>query len=560
MSFLLRRLVTTSLALGLAQLPPVSLADTPDQELIRQQEREKAQRERLEALPALRLPPPETGGGADWPADETPCFPIHTVRLDGEQAERFRRALAAIGDPAGRCLGALGIAAAARRVQQAIASDGYVTTRVLVGAQHLDTGILTLTVLPGRLRAIRDETASRLRPAHRNAIPVRPGDLLNLRDIEQGLENLKRVPSTEAALRIEPAEQPGISDLVLSGNEAFPYRLTLSADDGGSRSTGRYQGTVTLSIDNLLTLSDLFYFSTGRSLGGDGGPRHGTRNSAVHYSLPFGYWLLGANASDYDYFQTVASPVPGRVYRGNSRNAQLSLSRVLLRSAERKTTLALRGWRRQSSNHVDDNAMASQRRRTAGWELSLGQRAHLAGSLLEGTLTWRRGTGAFNALPAPGQRLGEEDARGGFLRADLGLTLPFSWPGQRWRYAGTLRGQWSDVALTPQDRFAIGGRYSVRGFDGELSLTGERGWLIRNELGLSPGGGSQELYLGLDHGRVGGPSARRRLGPELSGAVIGWRGGRSRLNWDLFAGWPLRKPTGFRTARTTGGFSINSSF
>lgn len=560
MSFLLRRLVTTSLALGLAQLPPVSLADTPDQELIRQQEREKAQRERLEALPALRLPPPETGGGADWPADETPCFPIHTVRLDGEQAERFRRALAAVGDPAGRCLGALGIAAAARRVQLAIASDGYVTTRVLVGAQHLDTGILTLTVLPGRLRAIRDEAASRLRPAHRNAIPVRPGDLLNLRDIEQGLENLKRVPSIEAALRIEPTEQPGVSDLVLGGSEAFPYRLTLSADDGGSRSTGRYQGTVTLSIDNLLTLSDLFYFSTGRSLGGDGGPRHGTRNSAVHYSLPFGYWLLGANASDYDYFQTVASPAPGRVYRGNSRNAQLSLSRVLLRSAERKTTLALRGWRRQSGNHVDDNAMASQRRRTAGWELALGQRAHLAGSLLEGTLTWRRGTGAFNALPAPGQRLGEEDARGGFLRADLGLTLPFSWPGQRWRYAGTLRGQWSDVALTPQDRFAIGGRYSVRGFDGELSLTGERGWLIRNELGLSPGSSSQELYLGLDHGRVGGPSARLLLGRELSGAVIGWRGGSSRLNWDLFAGWPLRKPTGFRTASTTGGFSINSSF
>ncbi len=37
--------------------------------------------------------------------------------------------------------------------------------------------------------------------------------------------------------------------------------------------------------------------------------------------------------------------------------------------------------------------------------------------------------------------------------------------------------------LTQQDKLSIGGRYTVRGFDGELSLSGEKGWLWRNELG-----------------------------------------------------------------------------
>ena len=31
--------------------------------------------------------------------------------------------------------------------------------------------------------------------------------------------------------------------------------------------------------------------------------------------------------------------------------------------------------------------------------------------------------------------------------------------------------------------FSIGGRYTVRGFDGEASLMGERGWLLRNDIG-----------------------------------------------------------------------------
>lgn len=53
----------------------------------------------------------------------------------------------------------------------------------------------------------------------------------------------------------------------------------------------------------------------------------------------------------------------------------------------------------------------------------------------------------------------------------------------RYVYSGLIRAQWNRTPLTPQDRFAIGGRYTVRGFDGETSLMGERGWLLRNDIG-----------------------------------------------------------------------------
>ncbi|KAB8045943.1 ShlB/FhaC/HecB family hemolysin secretion/activation protein, partial [Janthinobacterium sp. FT14W] len=74
-----------------------------------------------------------------------------------------------------------------------------------------------------------------------NAVPARPGDLLNVRDTEQALENFKRVPTAEADIQIMPAEggnaKPGESDLQIQWKQGLPFRLALGLDDGGSRST-----------------------------------------------------------------------------------------------------------------------------------------------------------------------------------------------------------------------------------------------------------------------------------------------------------------------------------
>ncbi len=112
----------------------------------------------------------------------------------------------------------------------------------------------------------------------------------------------------------------------------------------------------------------------------------------------------------------------------------------------------------------------------------------------------------------------------------------------------------------PQDRFSIGGRYTVRGFDGENTLIGDRGWLVRNDLGWALGNSGQELYVGVDYGEVGGQSTRLLIGQHLAGAVLGLRGGYKGLFWDVFVGTPLSKPEGFRTSHTTAGFNVSWSY
>lgn len=532
---------------------------TGAQELQRQQERERALREQQEATPDVRLQAPLKPETTRLPAAETPCFNIREIVLKSEVPD-FAWARAAAdgvdGPTAGRCLGSNGINLVMTRVQNAIIARGYVTTRVLAEAQDLRLGVLTLTVIPGRIRAIRFSAASDSRANAWNAVPARPGDLLNLRDIEQALENFKRVPTAEADIQIVPGDQAGESDLLITWKQAFPLRLTLSANDGGAPSTGKYLGSLTVSADHVLTLNDLFYASINHDLGGGDSGRHGTKGHTLHYSLPFDYWTFAITTSENRYHQSVAGANQTYLYSGTSANYEAKLSRILNRDASGKTSASLRTYLSKSANFIDDTEVEVQRRRMAGWEAALTHRAFIAAATLDLNLAWRQGTHFFNALPAPEEAFNEGTARPRLITAESALTLPFKLGGQTLRYSGSWRAQWNRTPLVPQDRFSIGGRYTVRGFDGESVLMAERGWLLRNDLGLQLGASGQELYLGLDHGKVGGPSAELLVGKELTGAVLGLRGTYKGINWDLFTGWPLAKPKHFKTAQNTSGFNL----
>ena len=84
--------------------------------------------------------------------------------------------------------------------------------------------------------------------------------------------------------------------------------------------------------------------------------------------------------------------------------------------------------------------------------------------------------------------------------------------------------------------------------------------MLRNELSAAVGSSGQEVYSGLDYGRVGGPSSEFLIGKSLAGAVLGLRGGHKALQYDVFIGKPVSKPAGFKSASVTAGFSLNYSF
>jgi hemolysin activation/secretion protein len=508
-----------------------------------------------EATPALRLA-----------VGESPCFTIQQVELRGEAAGAFAWVLDALtasdglDGPLRRCLGAAGIGMLVQRAQHAVVVRGFVTSRVMVEPQDLSQGRLALTVVPGRIRQLRFAMPSARHPSAQTALPSQPGDLLNLRDIEQALENFKRVPGVEVDIRIAPADEPGLSDLVIDWKQGRPVRLQLSVDDSGSRSTGRHQGSATLSLDNPLQLNDLFYVGLQGSLGGgDPGARF-TRGSSWHYSLPWGRALFAIDVSRHRYLQTVAGAAQDYSYRGNTGSQEATVSTLVHRDATSKTTFHAKAFARQSRNFIDDTEVEVQRRRVGGWQLGLGHRAHVGPGTLDLNLNYRRGTGAFGSLRAPEEAFGEGTSRFALVQASAQWHWPFKLGAQPWQFNSQWRAQTHRTPLAPQERFAIGGRHTVRGFDGESSLSADSGWFWRNELTTPLGNSGTSAFAGLDHGQVRGPSAQRLVGTRLTGAVVGLRGSAGGVQGELFAGWPLHKPERFRTANAAVGFWLTSGF
>jgi hemolysin activation/secretion protein len=248
------------------------------------------------------------------------------------------------------------------------------------------------------------------------------------------------------------------------------------------------------------------------------------------------------------------------VYRGTSENNEIKLNRLLMRDGTQKLNLSVRAFQRKSNNYIDDTEVVVQRRIVGGWDTTLNHKLFIQDATLESNLTYKRGTGAFGSMPAPEEAFNEGTSRFGLVTADVNLALPFKVDQQRIRYNTTWRVQKNDTPLTPQDRFVIGGRYTVRGYDGESVLSAEQGWLWRNDMSFALGDSGQELYVGVDMGQVGGPTSELLVAKRLTGAVLGLRGAIQKMNYEIFIAEPLNKPDNFKTAKTVTGFSLSMSF
>ncbi len=404
-----------SLTLMSVLLSPLSLqaADIrrsgEDTFIIQQQRQEALEQQLTPSAPDVRLSAPGSfARKINFPV-ETPCFQIKQAELEGADALPHWLPLQKIANGAvGHCLGAKGINLLMSTLQNRLVDHGYVTTRVLAPAQDLKSGILRLVIIPGVVRHVRLTPDSGDYIQLYSSFPAHEGSLLDLRDIEQGLENMQRLPGVQADMEIVPGEQPGESDILITRKQDKYWRLGFSLDDSGTRSTGRYLGGITFSLDNPFSLSDLLYVSAIHNFPHYGGK--GSKNYTAHYSVPFGYWQFSVTASDYDYHQTVAGAVEDYQYSGESQNLGMQLSRVLHRNGTQKTVLTYDVQARRSRNYINDTEIQVQRRQTAAWRLGLQHRHYISQAILDAGVSWQRGTRWFGAQPAPEETFGEATA------------------------------------------------------------------------------------------------------------------------------------------------------
>ena len=165
----------------------------------------------------------------------------------------------------GQCIGTQGLQLAITKAQSALIDKGYLTSRIMVEPQDLSTGVLILTLVPGKIRQIyRDKTTADRINLH-NAMVVEEGNIFVVRELEKSLENLRLPSNVTANVAITPPHTPieqldnqySYSDLVVSRQQAKKLNYRLSIDDAGNESTGKYQGTVGLQINEPLLSNDV---------------------------------------------------------------------------------------------------------------------------------------------------------------------------------------------------------------------------------------------------------------------------------------------------------------
>lgn len=485
------------------------------------------------------------------------------VRAQGTSAlplDRFTFAREWLDHYVGQCIGKHGLDTLTKGLQQTILSRGYITTRVLLPEQDLSTGALKFALVPGIVRHLRFADPS-TRGTWKSAFPVRGGDMLNLRDLEQGLEQMKRVSSQDVDMKIEPTDTPGESDVVVTVKRAKPWTVVASVDNSGFRATGKLQGNVSIGIDNPLGLNDVFTVGANQDLefGDKGLGSHGFNSS---YSIPWGYWTATLSGNTNTYYQQIAGANQTFISSGNSQTAGLKLQRVISRSQNDVLGVEFQLSKRFGESFIDDTTIPQQHRNNTFVEAGLTDRHYFGDAQFDGTLAYRQGINEFGATPDPYPS--GPTYRFHMAVLDANLSVPFQIARQNLRYVTTVHGQFTNKTLFYIDDLTIGSRYTVRGFDGETMLAAEKGFYWRNELQMPVGQTGQALYVGIDYGRVFGPNTAFLAGTQLAGAVIGIRGSMpariARLSYDLFAGTPIYKPSDFPTARVTLGFQMMAQF
>ena len=457
----------------------------------------------------------------------------------------------------GQKIGVQGINELMRRINTEIVNRGYVTTRVYVEPQDVSRGRMFFTLLPGTISDIRFRRENTW-GTWKNAIPMRRGSLLNIRDIEQAIDNFNSVPNQKADIQIEPGPEEGQSDLVIDVERGKPWSLSVTVDNTGTDTTGKVQISSAVQIAQPFSVNDIFYASWNTDAS-QAGETKGTRADSLYYAVPFGDDRLAFSYSKNEYHQTVDYAVNPFKSSGEFTNTSLTWTHLLSRGQNYKTDLEWGLVHKTRHSYIDGTEIEVQRQKTTAMQMGIVHRQYMGPSVLDASLTWRKGVHWW-AAPGPTDGMsGEATTQYNMYLFDANFTAPVAF-GKDYdaQYHLSIRAQKADRRIYGSEFFSIGGWYSVRGFDGEQTLSAEDGIVMHSELRFPVKNHPHQLYAALDYGKVSGPSDKYLLGTELVGGALGMRGQIGIFTYDAFVGWPLKKPDGFTTDSRTYGFMLTA--
>ncbi|WP_093475130.1 ShlB/FhaC/HecB family hemolysin secretion/activation protein [Halopseudomonas yangmingensis] len=492
-----------------------------DRDLIRERQERvlEEQRRRLQELqqlpgesPALPLQESEA---------EARCFDIQRISLTGASLiaqEDQDRLLAPF---VGRCLGSADLNNVLKTITGFYLDRGYVTSRAYLPQQDISDGDLEVLVIEGYLEGLDSSELATDRELGMS-FPGREGALLSLRELEQLVDQLGRLPSRQVQLELLPGEQPGGSRVRLQGQRSKAWRASLARHNDGQQSTGEQQWGVGLDWDSPLGLADQLRLRANKDAVSDHW-RHSASQS-LNYGIPFGWWNLGYSYSQ-SYYRTRASTA-GLTYHSNgeSKRHQLDAERVLHRDSLGKTAVKLGLGHLRTRNYLENVLLGSSSHRLSEFQLGANHGRRIGNAFANIDFGWQRGIGAFDAQTNGSPQGSQPVARYDKYSLTASYLQPFTLGNQQFSLDSLVSGQHSDDVLFGPQRISLGGLASIRGFK-DQSLSGDSGFYWRSNLRWRKAVSNPWLHelgiaLGYDIGAISGTRYNASQHGRMSGNAL----------------------------------------
>jgi hemolysin activation/secretion protein len=536
--------------LALAQTATDANEAARQAEILRRQQEQQQIRDRDAVNPANRAPAgidtDQLRPKSDASLAGAGCRNIDQIALDGADNMPQQQRLLIAQKYAGQCLGVPEIENILAELTKYYVDRGLITTRAYLPSQDLKTGTLQILIVEGKIEKItvREEGRKSINPS--NVFP-NEGELLNLRDLEQGIDQVNKLSSNNASLDIQPGSEAGSSEVVIINKTSAPFRGSFSLDNQGSRSTGRAQLGLTLVSEGLLGLNELMMFTHRWAQPDDRASRRSVSDS-LSMVVPFGYSTVSLSASRAKYVSTLLAPSGAvLVSNGDTSTQSFKWDRVMFRDQKSRFSLASGLTRKEGNNFLAGQFLGVSSRTLSIFDLDTSYTTVVADGVLSLDLGYSKGTKMLGALKDPAfLPASSPKAQFGKLRYGVAYSKPFNLAGERMSFSTQLTGQQAKDTLYGSEQILIGGLYTVRGFVG-TTLSGDSGNYVRNDLSwlTSVSAGQKKiplrLYTGMDFGSV-----RNRVPGIPQGRLVGMALGAS-MNFgmatlDISATRPVSAP------------------